>query len=115
MRVGVVERQRHRLFDDDMQARRRRRHGVLGVHPARRQDAGDVRLDALRTSAPCRRTRARHIPRRRPGARAVDVADGGQTRAVNLAPAEQLGVTLGNAPTSNQNESQHLGTCPGQS
>jgi len=105
--VGILEPERHRLFDDHVLARSCAGDDMGGMHPARGEHRDGVDVLArekivdvvLRRHAKLRRNRIR--------SRADGIAGRNQPCALDVIAAQKIGVTLGDAPASEQAKSDH--------
>ena len=105
--VGVLQPQRHRLFDHDMLSGPGAGNDMRGVHSARRQNRN--RVDILPRQKIIDVVAGRNAELRGDGvgARANRIADGNETGPLDMTTAQQLGMTLRDASTSEQAKSDH--------
>ena len=105
--VGILQPQRHRLFDDDVLAGPGAGDDMLGMHSARRQHRD--RVDVLPRQKIIDVVMRRNAELRRDGigARANGIADGDETGPIDMIAAQQIGVTLRDASASEQAKSDH--------
>jgi len=105
--VGILQAERHRLFDDDVLSGPGARDHMLGMQPAWRQNGNRVDVLAAKEIVDIVAGRNGVFRRDRVGARADGIANRNQLRPIDMMAAQQIGVALGDASASEQAESDH--------
>ena len=102
--VGVLERERHRLLDDEMLAVRRKLGGMLRVAAAFGEDADNVDLVLTLGEHAVKFGVSRDAVTRGEllGAGRVDIADGDEPPIGQIFRGEDVGIALGDAAAADQ-------------